>query len=277
MPSLAAEQMTHTLTLVRPSQSPHAVSSSHIGTSPVAGGAAEKACELFFARIAPAGPVGADDRRAIIEAVVEILAVANDRPVLVRSKPSVHLHFLAEGWACRAQTLPNGARQITDVFLPGDFCGWAPSSSHDMGRNIRACGRARVALLRKIVVAGRELPAIERAREWARDVEARILRARLVSLGRRDARQRVAYFMSEVHDRLQQVGLTDGGVFTWPLTQEQLADVLGLTSVHVNRVLQGLRREGLVVLRKPRLFIPDLARLHAAAGFDDGWSGGLGD
>ncbi|WP_332811155.1 Crp/Fnr family transcriptional regulator [Sphingomonas sp.] len=163
----------------------------------------------------------------------------------------------------------DGARQITDVLLPGDFCGWAASASDEIAHEIRASGAVRVAVLRKDLIAGRTLPALERGQDWARDAEARILRSRLVSLGRRDARGRVAHFISEVHDRLQRVGLADGGIFTSPLTQEQLADVLGLTTVHVNRVLQRIRYDGLVAYNKRRVSILDLAGLHAAAGFEE--------
>lgn len=233
-------------------------------------GSAEKACEPLFARIAPAGPLDADERRAFIDAVVEILPIDNDRPVPVRSWPSFHLHVLVEGWAYRAQSLPDGARQITDVLLPGDFCGFALSTSHDSFQDVRTCGHARVAVLRKDVVAARGPAMLGRSLQWARDAEARILRSRLVSLGRQDARARVAYFLSEMHDRLRDVGLAEGGTFTCPLTQEQLGDVLGLTPVHVNRVLQKLRADGLIVFNRPDVVIPDLARLHAVANFDGG-------
>jgi CRP-like cAMP-binding protein len=261
--------MTQTLTLVRSRQPRDDVAPSRGRTSAISRDVAREACELFFARIAPAGRLAAEDRRAMIDAVLEILPVASGRPLPVCRRPSLHLHLRVEGWAYRAQTLRDGARQITDVLLPGDFCGWAPSASADLAQEIRASGAVRVAVLRMDVIAGRALSALERGREWARDAEARILRSRVVSLGRRDARGRVAHFISEVHDRLRRVGLAEGGVFTCPLTQEQLADVLGLTTVHVNRVLQRIRYEGLAVFNKRRVSILDLAGLHAAAGFEE--------
>jgi CRP-like cAMP-binding protein len=70
--------------------------------------------------------------------------------------------------------------------------------------------------------------------------------------------------MAEFHARMGQVGMAEDGTFACPLTQEQVADVLGLTSVHVNRVLQRLRREGLVIFSRGQVIIPSLARLHAA-------------
>jgi hypothetical protein len=264
---LAAELMTRTLSLVRNWQSPDEVA-SRAETSAISKGA-ERACELFFARIAPAGPVGPDERRAMAQSVVDIISVNGDRLIPARARPSTHLHLLLEGWAYRAHMLPDGARQITDIFVPGDFCRWAAPASWDTGQDIRACGRARFAVLRKDG-AGPERAALRRSWEWVRDAETRILHSRLVSLGRRDAHARVAHFISELHERLQRVGLVNGGVFTCPLTQEQLADVLGLTAVHINRVLQKLRAERLVLINRPHIYIPDLARLHEAAGFNEG-------
>lgn len=261
--------MTQVLTLARTREPRDDVAASRGEPTTPSRNAAREACELLFARIAPAGALGAEDRRAIVEAVVEILPVASGRPLPVCRRPSLHLHLLVQGWAYRAQTLRDGARQITDVLLPGDFCGWAPSATDDSAQDTRAAGAVRVAVLRTDMIAGRALPALERGRDWARDAEARILRSRLVSLGRRDAHGRVAHFISEVHDRLRRVGLADGDFFTCPLTQEQLADVLGLTTVHVNRVLQRIRYEGLATFNKRRVAIFDLAGLHAAAGFEE--------
>nr|WP_276039880.1 Crp/Fnr family transcriptional regulator [Sphingomonas sp. GM_Shp_1] len=96
----------------------------------------------------------------------------------------------------------------------------------------------------------------------------RRLRARLVSLGRRDARERLAYLMAETHARLAGFGLTENNGFDWPFTQEHLADILGLTPVHINRVLGRLRGEGLLVVRNRHVAILDVAGLHRAGGFD---------
>lgn len=261
--------MTQVLTLVRTRQPRDEAAPSRGETTVPSRNAAREACALLFARIAPAGALGAEERRAIVEAVVELLPVASGRSLPPLRQPSLHLQILVQGWAYRAQTLRDGARQITDVLLPGDFCGWTPSATDDNAQDTRAAGAVRVAVLRKDLIAGRALPAVERGWDWARDAEARILRSRLVSLGRRDAHGRVAHFISEVHDRLQRVGLAEGGVFTCPLTQEQLADVLGLTTVHINRVLQRIRYQGLATVNKRRVTILDLAGLHAAAGFEE--------
>jgi CRP-like cAMP-binding protein len=186
------------------------------------------------------------------------------------------LHLIVNGWACRSHTLADGARQITDILLPGDLFGWTSRASHEIESEIRACGPVQMAVVRRDASAGREFPSFGRRCDWARNAESHILRSWLVNIGRRDARVRVACLIAELRDRLQHVGLVDGNAFTCPLTQEQLADVLGLTKVHVNRVLQRLRAEGLVMFDRPRVVISDIALLHAVAGYDRSGSVGSG-
>lgn len=228
--------------------------------------AAERACATFFAKTAAAGPLGESDRQAVIDAVIDVLPWENDRRNPAQRGRSAHLHLLCEGWAYCAHTLPDGARQITDILLPGDLCDWSAISFNSMDHDVRACGPARVAVLRKEALGGSERPRLQRRWDWSRDDTELILRSRLISLGRRDARERMAHLFSELHHRLHRIGLADQGSFLCPFTQEQLADVLGLTSVHVNRTLQRLRAEGLLAFNKRRIAIPDLAGLHEVAG-----------
>ena len=98
-----------------------------------------------------------------------------------------------------------------------------------------------------------------------------MLRERIVSLGRRDARGRIAYLLCELLWRHKAVGLTSDESFFLPLTQMEIADTLGLTPVHVNRVLQDLRNQGLVTLRYGMLHLLDVERLQALAEFDEGY------
>jgi CRP-like cAMP-binding protein len=205
-----------------------------------------------------------------VNAVVDVLEVHSGRLIPFSARPAVDPHLLIDGWVLRSHMTPGGARLITDVLLPGDLFAWQPAEFYDTATELRACGRAHVAVLRKDAVASPQSDPLSRCWERARDAEARALRSRLVSLGRRDARLRIAHLMAELHDRLHRAGLAEADGFECPLTQEQLADVLGLTSVHVNRVLQALRREGLLSFDRPRVSIPNPARLHAEAEYE-GW------
>src|SRR5258708_20298312 len=105
-------------------------------------------------------------------------------------------------------------------------------------------------------------PRIGAALWWSAMQEAAMLRERIVMLGRRNARARVAYFLCELLWRHRAIGLSEDRSLRLPLTQADIADTLGLTAAHVNRVLQKLRRDGLITLAHPRLPLHPAHRLH---------------
>lgn len=204
-----------------------------------------------------------DECRAVSSAMVELVALRNNALIAGPFDGGAHLHLLVDGWAYRAYGLPDGGRQITDVMVPGDLCDWIQPEPN---AEIRASGPVRVAVLRRSL-HDRDLQAFSRHRERAMADDIRRLRALLTSLGRRDAHGRVSYGVAALHHRLERIGLVRDGTFACPLTQEQLGDLLGLTSVHVNRVLNRLRRDGVLMFAKRQVTILDRERLHAIAGW----------
>jgi CRP-like cAMP-binding protein len=108
-------------------------------------------------------------------------------------------------------------------------------------------------------------PRIGAALWWSAMQEAAMLRERIVMLGRRNARARVAYFLCELLWRHRAIRLTEDQTLRLPLTQADIADALGLTAVHVNRVLQKLRRDGLITLAHRRLTLHHVDRLQSLA------------
>lgn len=115
----------------------------------------------------------------------------------------------------------------------------------------------------------REHPKVAEALWWSTLVDEAVLREWLVNVGQRSAYERMAHLFIELFYRLEVVGLAVGMAFTLPVTQEQLADTLGLTPVHINRTLQRMREEGLIELENRRLRILDMGRLCNIAAFDD--------
>lgn len=204
-----------------------------------------------------------EECQTLARAIVDIVEVRNNALLCRPVDGGARLHLLIEGWAYRAQSLLDGARQITDVLVPGDICDWVSPASNE---EIRASGSVRVAVLRR-TMDGHDLQALSARQQRAMIGDTHRLRAQLTSLGRRDARGRVAYCIVSLHHRLERVGLVRGGGFACPLTQEQLGDLLGLTSVHVNRVVQGLRRDDVLTIGGRQVTILDLTRLHAIAGW----------
>lgn len=111
-------------------------------------------------------------------------------------------------------------------------------------------------------------PRIAHALRWATLVDEAVLREWMAGLGRREAAERMAHLFCELLLRLQQVGLADEDGCDLPISQADLADILGLTSVHVNRTLRHLREMNLVVLKRRRLNVIDVSRLRAFCDFD---------
>jgi CRP-like cAMP-binding protein len=111
-------------------------------------------------------------------------------------------------------------------------------------------------------------PDIARAFWWATLVDEAVLRSWIVNVGRRDAYEAIGHLMCELYVRMKNVGLTHDHSYDLPLTQEEIGDALGLTPVHVNRVLQRMRGEGLISLTRGALAIHDYQRLENASGFN---------
>lgn len=209
------------------------------------------------------------DRRALLDACRDVRKKAARRDIIREGEKPDHVHLILDGWACRYKVLPDGTRQIMAFLVPGDFCDLHVTILGEMDHSIAALTAAEVCYVPcDRMDALTERPQLSRAFWWATLVDEGVLRAWIVNLGRRDAYEAVAHLFCELHVRLKNVGLVEDDCFDLPLTQEVLADALGLTPVHVNRVLQRLRQEELISLHGGALTILDAARLRKAAGFN---------
>ncbi len=180
---------------------------------------------------------------------------------------------ILEGWACRYKILPNGTRQIMAFLMPGDACDLHISMLAEMDHGIQAIGPARVATVgrEEMRTMMHEHPAIARAMYVAQLVDEGIMRSWIVSMGRRSSQERVAHLMCELYLRALNIGLTSEGQVELPLSQIVLADALGMTPVHMNRVLKELRLSGSMALRRGALTILDAVKLIQIAGFDENY------
>lgn len=193
---------------------------------------------------------------------------------LVREGEKPHaVNVVLDGWACRYKQLPDGRRQIVSFFLPGDLCDANVFILREMDHTIGAITRVQYA---EISPADFEdlmasSPRITQALWWHELVIAAIQREWTTNVGQRTAYERLAHLFCELFIRLRTVGLTDDKSCEFPLTQIDLADATGLTSVHVNRTIQELRRDGLIELHSRRLAIPDLGALMNACMFNSNY------
>lgn len=181
-------------------------------------------------------------------------------------KPSA-LFRIDEGWACRYRLLPDGRRQLTGLYLPGDLCEPQWALGRSPSQPVVALTNVRATLMPCAPPQGTPrqewfwhslADMIERQTNW------------LVTLGRKTAMERLAHLLLEVFERMRLSGLTYGQQCAMPLTQMEIADLTGLTPVHVNRTLQAMRARGLIELQSKWLRIPDLAALRSAAALAPG-------
>ncbi|AOW25680.1 hypothetical protein AVM11_17530 [Sphingomonas melonis TY] len=187
--------------------------------------------------------------------------------ISVGERPSF-LCVVLEGWAARYSLRTDGSRRITGILMPGDFCGIHAMSGAVMDHSVTAITTCEIGKIdiSELDKALRSEPRLGQALWRSKLIEEAVLRTWL--LNSKDAARSLAHLLCELHARVGQAGLAEGSGCEIPLTQEDIGDVLGLTAVHVNRMLRELREQGLVVLSHMQLMIPNVPALHAAARFD---------
>lgn len=190
---------------------------------------------------------------------------------LVHQGQSDHAaYIMSTGWVCSFKLQPDGSRQIVDFQIPGDFLGLRSVLLHTSDHSIEPIVDIQAAevLAGDLLEAFAQTPRLATAILWAASRDEAIVVERLVGLGRRDADARMAHFLLELGARLALVGMGSKAGYACPLTQYHLADALGLTAVHVNRVLRKLREGRLVTFQDGHVTFDNYEGLVALAEFD---------
>ena len=179
-------------------------------------------------------------------------------------------YILASGWACSYKILQDGQRQIVDFQIPGDFLGLRSVLLHISDHSIEPVTDIEVSevLVPDLLGAFSRTPRLATAILWAASRDEAMVVEHLVDVGRRNAAERMAHFLLELGARAALVGMGSKAGFACPLTQYLLADALGLSAVHVNRVLRQLREDGMVTFRDGFVTFDNYARLTDFAQFD---------
>jgi CRP-like cAMP-binding protein len=210
-----------------------------------------------------------DDRQLLDEIVRKRRTVSAKTSIIEEGDAPTDVHLVFSGLACRSKLLPNGRRHIFAYLVPGDFCDLHVFILKAMDHTIETLSTCElVEIPRASVLELTTRSAIARALWWANLVDEATLREWLVNLAQRDAIHRIAHLFCELHLRLDSIGLATGDEFALPVTQSELGETTGLSTVHVNRALQDLRREGLVSFKSGQLVIPDIDRLRKMSGFN---------
>ena len=224
----------------------------------------------FILKLRHGAELDDEDCRVLECAVAKVERVEADKDLVREGDKPEHVHVVLEGFTVRYKGLPDGQRQIMAYLVPGDMCDMHVAILGEMDHSIGTLTPCRVAYIphKSIGELTDGHPRINRALWWATLVDEATLREWLVSMGRREADAQMAHLFCELLVRLQTVGLATEDGFELPVTQDELGDTLGLSAVHVNRVLQQLRRDGLITFEGKRLTIHDVERLKAFAEFD---------
>ena len=192
--------------------------------------------------------------------------------IVSEGMPPRSVFMVTEGMAVRYRALPDGGRQIMTFLIPGDLCDFHGFLLRRMDHSIASLNNVRIApISRERLMDAFKHPRISAALWWSSMQEEAMLRERIVSLGRRDARARIAYLLCELLWRHAAIGLADGGRFRFPLTQTELGDTLGISPVHVNRILKEYRARGLIAMQSRVLHLIDVEGLQGIAEFDEGY------
>ena len=211
-----------------------------------------------------------EDRSALEQAAQVVHRLGPRESIIEEGDRPGAVNLILEGWACRYKQLEDGRRQIISFYLPGDMCDPYVFLLRAMDQSIATLTSVRYARVSREAIRALSAQSQDLAEAlwWDMMVGAEIQREWTVSLGRRTAAERLAHLFCELVARLEAVGLTNGRDCEMPVTQADLGDAVGLSTVHVNRTLQELRSLGLVSLRGRHLSILDEDGLRRLALFN---------
>ena len=188
-------------------------------------------------------------------------------------EPQVQTYLLLDGWACRCRFVDSHRRQITSLLLPGDFSNPELDLDPHLGIDHMVCSLTPLTYAAldtdELAAIVARSPGLVVALQLQRRREQSIQREWAVSLGRRNASERVAHLVCELHHRLDGDPGHRSLTIEMPLLQLDIADAVGLTPIHVNRMLQQLRSQGLIQSSHHSLTISDLPKLQRHACFDE--------
>lgn len=213
---------------------------------------------------------GAADAEAAQELGALSRAVSAGADLLAQGACSGNIYVIHRGWACLYELLEDGRRQILRFLLPGDMIGmYGEDGGASFGAQALTPLIACVVPRERFLRLARERPGLALRMGQLMAQQEALAYEHLTSLGRRTARERVAHLLLELFYRARtRIAPEPGDQITLPLTQAHLADALGLTPVHINRMLRALRAEGVIELTQRRLKVCDPDKLATAAGFE---------
>lgn len=227
----------------------------------------------FTDKLARFATLTAADLAELTQATAKVRQVGARQDLIREGDRPGPVFVILEGWAFRYKILPSGTRQVLAYLMPGDSCDLHIGLLAEMDHSIQAANKVRYATIDRADM-DRMLdrrPSIAKAFYIGQLIDEGTMRAWITSMGRRASSERVAHLMFELFLRARNVGLIDENRFEMPLSQTLLADSLGMTPVHLNRVLKKLRLEEAMTIKRGSLTIIDPIKLAHIAGFDENY------
>ena len=227
----------------------------------------------FIDKLQGFGPLGLDAVAALTAATARPRKFAAKHDLIREGDRPGPVFVILDGWTARYKVLPSGTRQVLAYMMPGDCCDLHIALLAEMDHSIQTITPSVVAMIGRTEMDAlfEEHRSIARAMYMAQLVDEGIMRAWITSMGRRASIERVAHLMCELYLRARNIGLAEDETFGLPLSQLLLADSLGMTPVHLNRVLKELRLIGAMTLARGSLRISDPVKLIQIAGFDENY------
>lgn len=195
------------------------------------------------------------------------LAVDKGATVLVEGNHSAHLYTVLTGWGFRYKLMADGRRQILNYLLPGDLIGLQGSLMGEMQHSVEALSGMLLCVFEREQLGElyRNHHGLAYDITWIASREEQMLDENLLSIGRRTAIERAAYLISFIGSRAKSVGYNTAGRWLIPITQQHIADTLGLSLVHTNKTLRKLMDRKLLVWRDGGCMIEDMDGLMSLA------------
>jgi CRP-like cAMP-binding protein len=222
-------------------------------------------------KLAYRAKLSAEDRAAIMALPFSVKMMERGQFIVRERELATHSCLMLSGYSIRSKLLASGNRQIVSIHMKGEMVDLQNSMLEVADHSVQMLTAGKVAMIPRgeIIRLTLERPTVTQAMWIDTLVDASIFREWIANVGRRDARTRVAHLLCEFAVRLRVAGLGEETHYDLPMTQEQLADATGLTSVHINRTLKALEKEGLIERPNPRaIYIGDWRKLAEIGDFD---------
>ena len=227
--------------------------------------------EIMLRRLNRRAPLGEADRNALLALPHTVRKLPPGGHIIRDGDRPDSCGLLLSGFAHRYKITGQGGRQIISIHMAGEFVDLQNSFLGVSDHSVQTLTDAEVAFIPQAAIQNLAVtnPSVGKALWIDTLIDASIFREWVVNVGRRDSRARVAHLLCEFSLRLAAAGLAENHRYELPMTQEQLADAVGLTSVHVNRVLRQLGEEGLISRDRRSVVIEDWQRLRDVGDFNE--------